>query len=63
MACHVPAHAQLEEEQMEKPMNTLVVSAIQPTGKNHCNDIVNNEIYISIITTQLYLYKCLGFRR
>ena len=44
MAQHVPAHAQLKEEQMEKPMNTPLVSASHPTSKDHCNDLVNNEI-------------------
>ena len=44
MVEHVPAHAQMEEEQMEEPMNTLVVSASHPTGKDHCNDLGNNEI-------------------
>ena len=39
MTQHVPAHAQLEEEQMTEPMNTPVVSASQPRGKDHCNDI------------------------
>ena len=39
---HVPAHAQMEEEKMEEPMNTLVVSASQPIGKYHCNDLGNN---------------------
>ena len=42
MAEHVPAHAQMEEEQME-PMNTLTISVIQPIGKYHCNDIENND--------------------
>ena len=28
-----------EEEQMTEPMNTLTVSASQPTCKYHCNDI------------------------
>ena len=51
MAEHVLAHTQLEEEQMTERMNTLVLSSIQPTGKYHCNDIGNNEICISIITT------------
>ena len=57
MAEHVPSHAQMEEEQMEEPMKTLVVSASYPTSKYHCNDIGNNEIHISIITTHLYLYN------
>ena len=43
MAEHVPAHAQMEEEQMAEPMNTLTVSASQPTNKYHCNDIGNND--------------------
>ena len=63
MAEHVPGHARLEEEQMTKPMNTPVVSASQPTSKDHCNDIGNNEIHISLINTHLYLYNCLGFCR
>ena len=63
MAEHVPAHAQLEEEQMTEPMNTLVVSPSQPIGKYHCNDIGNNEIRISIINTHLYLYNFIGFCR
>ena len=42
MAYHVPAHAQLEKEQMEEPMNTPVVSVSEPIGKYHCNDIGNN---------------------
>ena len=57
MAEHVFAHAQLEEEQMEEPMSTLVVSASHRTTKYHYNDIENNEICISIITTYLYLYN------
>ena len=52
---HVPAHALMEEEQMEEPMNTPVVSINHPTGKYHCNDIGNNEIQISIITTHFNL--------
>ena len=60
---HVHAHAQMEEEQMAEPMNTPVVSTSQPTGKDHCNDIGNNEICISIITKHLYLYNCLRFCR
>ena len=63
MAEHVPTHAQLEEEQMAEPMNTPFVSASHPTSKDHCNDIGNNEICISIITTHLYLYNCLVFCR
>ena len=59
----VPTHAQLEKEQMIEPMNTPVVSASQPIGKDHCNDIGNNETHITIITTHLYLYNCLGFCR
>ena len=43
MVEHVHAHAQLEEEQMEEPMNTPVVSINHPTGKYHCNDIGNND--------------------
>ena len=43
MAEHVPAHAQMEEEKMAEPMNTLTVSASQPTCKNHCNDLGNND--------------------
>ena len=58
MAEYVLAHARLEEEQMAEPMNTPIVSPSQPIGKHHCNDIGNNEMCISIITTQiLYLYK------
>ena len=63
MAEHVPFHARMEEEQMAEPMNTPIVSASHPTGKDHCNDIGNNEIRISIITTHLYLYNCLGICR
>ena len=63
MAEHVPAHAQIEEEQMEEPMNTPVVLASQPTSIDHCNDIGNNEIHISIITKHLYLYNFIGFCR
>ena len=44
-------------EQMAEPMNNPVFLSIYPTGKNHCNDIGNNEICISIITTYLYLYN------
>ena len=55
MANHVPTHSQLEEEQMAEPINTPVVSVSHPTGKDHCNDIGNNEIHISIITTHLYI--------
>ena len=44
MAKHVSTHAQLEEEQMEKPMNTPIVSPSNPTSKDHCNDLRNNEI-------------------
>ena len=40
---HVPAHAQMEEEQMAEPMNTLTVLASRPTGKDHCSDIGNND--------------------
>ena len=47
----------IEEEQMEKPMNTPVVSSSQPISKHHCNDIGNNEISILIIITHLYLYN------
>ena len=61
MVEHVSAHAQLEEEQMEELMNTPIVSASHPTCKDHFNDIGNNEICISIITTHLYLYNGLGF--
>ena len=63
MADHEPAHAQMEEEQMVEPMNTLTVSASQPTGKDNCNDIGNNEIHISVITKHLYLYNFIGFCR
>ena len=42
MAEHVPTHAQMEEEQMEEPMNNLVVSSSQPIGKDHCNYLGNN---------------------
>ena len=58
MAENVPAHAQIEE-----PMNTLTISACQPIGKDHCNDLGNNEIHISIITKNLYLYIFIGFCR
>ena len=62
MVEHVPAHAQLEEEEMVGPMNTPFVSPSQPIGKYHCNDIVNNKICISIITMHLYIYiKCMVF--
>ena len=60
---HVLTYAQLEEEQMAEPMKTLVSSTSQPTRNDHCNDIGNNEIHISIITTHLYLYNCLSFCR
>ena len=40
---HVLAHAQMEEEQMEEPMNTLTVSASQWIGKYDCNDLGNND--------------------
>ena len=40
---NVPSHAQMEAKQMEEPMNTLYSSASQPTGKDHCNDIGNND--------------------
>ena len=63
MVEHVSSHAQLEEEQMAEPMNTPIISGGQPTCKDHCNDIGNNEICISIITSHLYLYNCLGFCR
>ena len=53
----------LTEEKMTKPMNTPVVSASQPTCKDHFNDIGNNEICISIITKHLYLYNFIGFCR
>ena len=39
MAEYVPAHAQLEEEQMTEPMNTPFFLASQPTNKYHYNDI------------------------
>ena len=58
---HVPSHAQLGEEQMAEPMNTPVDSASQPVGKDHCNEIENNEKCIPITISHLYLYKCLGF--
>ena len=61
MGEHVPAHAQMEEEQLAKPMNTPVVLASQPIGKDHCNDLGNKEIRISIITKKLYLYKLYWF--
>ena len=55
---HVPSHTQLEEEQIVEPMNTPIVSSTHPIGKYHCNDIINNEMGISIITMHLlYLYK------
>ena len=57
MVEHVLALTQLEEEQMVEPMNTPIVSASHPTYKYHCNDIGDNEIHISIITTHLYLYN------
>ena len=60
---HVPSHAQSEEEQMVEPTNSPVDSASQPTGKDHCNEIENNEKRISIITLHLYLYNCLRFCR
>ena len=63
MAEHVSTHAKLEEEQMEEPMNTPVVSPSHPISKYCCNEIGNNEIHISIITTHLYLYNFLGFCR
>ena len=43
MVEHVPAHAQMEEEQMAKAMNTPIFSASHPTGKDHCNDLGNND--------------------
>ena len=43
MEKHVSIHAQLEEEQMTEPMNTLTISASQPTSKYQCNDIGNND--------------------
>ena len=43
MAEHVPSHAQMEEEQMVEPMNTLTVSTSHPIGKYHCNDLGNND--------------------
>ena len=55
MVEHIPTHAQLEEEQMVERMNTPVVSASHPTCKDHCNDIGNNELCISIISMHLYL--------
>ena len=55
------AHAQMEEEQMAEPMNTLTISSSQPIGKDHCNDFGNNEIHVSIINKHLYLYKFIGF--
>ena len=63
MAEHVPSHAQMEEEQMAEKMDTPVVLASRPTRKDHCNVIGNNEIRVSIITKNLYLYNCLGFHR
>ena len=63
MVEHVPTHAQMEEEQMGEPMNTPVVSASQSMGNDHCNDLENNEIHISIITKNLYLYNFIGFCR
>ena len=58
---HVPTHAQMEEEKMAEPMNTLTISASHPIGEYHCNDLGNNEIGITIITKHLYLYKFIGF--
>ena len=46
---------------MVEPMNTPVVSASHPTIKDHCNDIGNNEIHISIINKHLYQYNFIGF--
>ena len=43
MVEHVPAHAQMEEEQMVEPMNTLTMSASQPIGKEHYNYLGNND--------------------
>ena len=43
MVGHVLAHAQMEEKQMTEPMNTLIVSSSQPTSKDHCNDLGNND--------------------
>ena len=43
MTKHVPTHAQMEEEQMAEPMNTLIVSDSHPTCKDHCNDLGNND--------------------
>ena len=40
---HVPSHAQMEEEQMTKPMNTLIVWTSPPKGKDYCNDLGNND--------------------
>ena len=61
MVEHVPAHAQLEEEEMVGPMNTPFVSPSQPTNKYLCDDIGNKKICISIITMYLYLYNMHGF--
>ena len=44
MAEHVPTHAQMEEEEMAEPMNTLTVLASQPIVKDHCNDLGNNDV-------------------
>ena len=52
----VDLSTQPDEEQMAEPMTTPVVSASQPVGKDHCNEIENNEKCISIITSHLYLY-------
>ena len=43
MAENLPVHAQMEDEQMEEPMNSPVVSASQPTGKDHCNNLGNSD--------------------
>ena len=63
MAEHVPSHAQMEEEQMAEPMNIPVVSTSQPTSKDNCNGLENNEIRISIVTKHLYLLNFIVFRR
>ena len=47
MAEHVPSHAQSVEEQMVEPMNTPVDLGSQLAGKDHCNEIENNEMYLN----------------
>ena len=56
MAEHVLAHAQMEEEQMAEPMNTLTVSASQTTCKNHCDC---NAPVLTLVTLKRYMMDIL----